>query len=140
MSARWGDLIEVSNDKGPYKLAKFRSDSHEFMAQIIDPYGIQGSPPKGSQALLIPVDGDEGKMIAFVMPPPKDRSDGLKAGEAQLKNHVAGQFIYQMENGDTVVSNKDGTAVITLTAAGVIEITAATHLIINSAKVSHRSM
>ena len=104
MAARWGNLIEVSNDKGPYKLAKFESDKHQFTAQIIDPYGMQGNPPKGSQCLLIPVDGDEGKMIAFVMPPPKDRVDALKAGETAYKNHVAGQQTTFTEDGDIVTT------------------------------------
>lgn len=100
---RWGNLVKVTNDKGPYKLAKFKADNHEVVGQIVDSYGIQGSPPEGSQALLIPVDDDEGKFVAIVMPPPKSRETGLKAGEVKLKNHTAGQSIFMDETGNTTV-------------------------------------
>ncbi len=104
MAGRWADLVEVTNDKGPYKLARFKADNHEFVAQIFDPYGIQGNPPKGSQAFVIPVDHDEGKMLAFVMPPPKDRVDQQKTGEMQIKNHVAGQSLKLDESGNIAVN------------------------------------
>jgi hypothetical protein len=58
---RWGEMTKVSNDKGPYKLGRFQSEGHEVTAIILEPYGIQGSPMKGGQAILIPIDGDEGK-------------------------------------------------------------------------------
>lgn len=100
---RWAELIEVSKDKGPYKLAKFKADNHEFMSIIFDCYGIQGVAPKGSRALIVPVDGDLGKAIAFVMPPDKDRVDGQKEGDVRLKNHVKGQSIHLDDSGNVTV-------------------------------------
>lgn len=104
---RWADLIEVSKDKGPYKLARFKADNHEFTAIIFDPYGVQGVAPKGSRALIVPVDGDLGKAVAFVMPPDKDRVDGQKSGETTIKNHVAGQSTKFDKDGN-VVTNASG--------------------------------
>ena len=92
-----------SNDKGAFKQARFTADGHEFPAQIIEGYGVQGAPVTGGQALIIPVDGDMSKCVAIVMPPPKDRVDQQAEGEVTYKNHAAGQ---------SLKFDKDGTATL----------------------------
>lgn len=103
---RWGELVEESKDAGPYKLARAKSDGHEFTVHVMETYGIQGSAPKGSQLVIIPIDGDLGKAIAFAIPPPKDRVDGHKPGETRLKNHVAGQSLLLDKDGNIVEDAK----------------------------------
>lgn len=99
---RWGELIEESNDAGPYKLVRARSDGHEFTVKIMETYGVQSSAPKGSHLLIIPIDDDLGKAIAFAIPPAKDRVDGHKPGETRFKNHVAGQSYLQDKDGNII--------------------------------------
>lgn len=103
---RWGKLARVSNDKGPYKLATFSVDGVDREAHIFDVSGIQTNPQKDSLAFLICPDGDEGRAIAFVLPPPEKRIDGQKEGESTFANHVTGNTVQHQANGDTVVKTK----------------------------------
>jgi phage gp45-like len=94
-------MKEPSKDKGAFKQARFTADGHEFSAQIVEAFGVQGAPMKGGQAIIIPLDGDMSRCIAIVMPPPKDRVDGQAEGEVTYKNHKAGQTIRHDKDGTT---------------------------------------
>lgn len=107
-SFRWGEVVKPSNDKGPYKLVRVQSDGHEVTAIVLEPYGVQGSPLKGGQALMIPIDGDEGKMVAIIMPPPAKRTDEQKEGEVSYPNHDTGNFIKHDADGNTTIQTKGG--------------------------------
>lgn len=103
---RWGEMVGESNDKGPYKLGRFQSDGQEVTAIIMESYGVQGSPLKGGQTLLIPLDGDEGKMLAFVLPPPSKRTDQQKPGEVSYPNHDTGNVMKHDVKGNTTTTTK----------------------------------
>ncbi|MEQ8823849.1 MAG: hypothetical protein RIC14_05700 [Filomicrobium sp.] len=113
----WGEITEVSNDKGPYKLIKVKSHDHPFDAVVMEPYGVQASPVVGGQALVTIVDNDLGKATAQILPPPKKRVDGQSEGELTLINH---------KTGKSIVIDKDGNVVINATTLKInadIEIT-----------------
>ncbi|MFP3921669.1 MAG: hypothetical protein ACLFPA_12270 [Dichotomicrobium sp.] len=112
---RFGEVLEASNDKGPHKLVKIQSDGKEMIAEIWEPYGVQGSPPRQSTGLVLIPDGDEGKAVFIPKPPPKDRVDGQAEGEVTYKNHVAGQALKM---------DKDGN--VTLELSGTFTVKAAT--------------
>lgn len=103
MTIRWGTLTEVSNDKGPFKLATFEVDGKSLVAVILEASSVQTNPIQGSLALVFFPDGDEGRAFAIVGPPPAKRTDQQKAGEASFVSHDTGNFIQHQENGDTVV-------------------------------------
>lgn len=105
---RWGEVVAASNDKGPYKLVRVQSEGHEVSAIVLEPYGIQGSPLKKGQAILIPIDGDEGKMVALVMPPPAKRTDQQKEGEVSYLNHETGNAIKHDADGNTTITTPGG--------------------------------
>lgn len=108
--ARFAEMKEVTNDKGPYKLARFEAEKgHVVTAQIIEPFGVQASPMKGGQAILIPLDGDEGKFVAIVLPPPKDRVDAQKEGETTIINNKTGTKASMLENGNYETSSAGDT-------------------------------
>lgn len=100
---RWGVLTRVSNDKGPYKIATFQADGKDVIATIIEASSVQTNPIEGSLALLFYPDGDEGRAVAIVGPPPAKRTDQQKAGEASFVSHDTGNSIQHQQNGDTVV-------------------------------------
>lgn len=108
---RWGEVVGASNDKGPYKLVRVQSDGQEVTAIVLEPYGVQGSPMKKGQAILIPIDGDEGKMVAIIMPPPAKRTDGQKEGEVSYPNHDTGNTIKHDVDGNTTITTPSGTIV-----------------------------
>lgn len=103
---RWAEIIGESNDKGPFKLLRVRSEGHEFDCIVMDPYGLQSSPIKDGQAWILPFNGDNGQAIAFVLPPPAKRVDQQKPGEVSLKNHVTGNRRYMDNDGDTREATK----------------------------------
>lgn len=111
MNIRWATVTKSSNDKGPYKLVDVESDGHKFTAHVIEPYGVQGSPLKDGQALIIPVDGDEGKAVALIMPPPAKRTDQQKEGEVSYPNHDTGNTIKHDKDGHTTITTPSGTVV-----------------------------
>lgn len=96
---RWGTLKTVSADKGPYKLATMDADGKELDCQIIDMSGMQTNPLKDSQVFIISPDGDEGRAVAFVLPPPAKRVDQQKEGEATFINHKSEQYIALKDGG-----------------------------------------
>lgn len=107
--ARWARLTKVSADKGPYKVGTFTSDGKdEFDAQIIDLGGMHTNPVKESIAFLIPLGGDDGRVVALVMPPPALRVDQLKEGECVFCNHKTGQYIKLDDAGNIVMKPKKG--------------------------------
>lgn len=110
-SARWGEVVKASNDKGPYKLIRVQSDGHELTAIVLESYGVQGSPLNKGQCLLLPIDGDEGKMVAIVMPPPSKRTDQQKEGEVTYINHDTGNSIKHDVDGNTTIELPGGTVV-----------------------------
>jgi len=103
---RWATIKKSSNDKGPYKLVEVESDGHQFVAHVLEGYGVQGSPLKDGQALIIPVDGDEGKAVAIVMPPPAKRTDEQKEGEVSYVNHDTGNVMKHDADGTTTTTTK----------------------------------
>jgi len=124
---RWGKLTRVSKDKGPYKLATASVDGVDREFKVLDVSGVQTNPMKDSQVMLICPDGDEGRMFGIVIPPPAQRTDGLKEGESVFTNHKDGQFIKMSEGGhieEKAKGNKttevDGT--ITVKSGGVLHL------------------
>lgn len=105
-TARWGQIVTVSNDKGPFKLIRVQSDGHEVTAKVLEPYGVQGSPMKDGIVLMFPLDGDEGKMIAIAMPPPAKRTDEQKPGEVSYVNHDTGNAMKHDADGTTTTTTK----------------------------------
>lgn len=103
---RWGNLTEVSSDKGPYKLSTFDVDGAERICKVLDVSGIQTNPMKGSQAMIICPDGDEGRAIAIAIPPPAERTDLQKEGETTFTNHKDKQYIALKEGGHIEVKAK----------------------------------
>lgn len=114
---RFGVVTEVSKDAGPHKLIKVVADGKAMDVKIWEPYGVQGSAPAKSEVLIFTPDGDDGKAVGIVMPPPKDRVDGQKTGEVTFKNHVAGQTAKFDENGNVSV---ECSGTIRLTAKKII--------------------
>lgn len=105
---RWGKLTRVSNDKGPYKTATFSVDGVDREIKVIEPFGVQANPMKDSQAMIICPDGDEGRAVALVMPPPAKRTDGQKEGEVSYVNPVTGNTIKFDADGHTTVTTPSG--------------------------------
>ncbi len=115
----FASMKEASKDKGAYKQARFTADGHEFTAQVVESYGIQGAPMAGGQALIFPIDGDMSKCIALVMPPPKDRVDAQAEGELTLKNHKSGQALKFDKDGHVTL---DASGNITIKSGGTTHI------------------
>lgn len=112
---RWGELKKASDDKGPYKLHTIECDGKEMDCQAIEGFGVQSNAIPGSQCLVLVPDGDEGKAVCIIMPPPEKRVDQQKEGEVTLKNHTTGNSIQHQANKDTVhtshgniIMNSDG--------------------------------
>ena len=114
---RTGELIQESNDKGPTRLVRVAYDGDEKDAQLVDFGGVVSAPIKGAQMLIIPSDGDEGKLYAIALAPPADRVDGNKPGENRVKNLKTGALIEQNEDGTMTISSP-GT--ITLSAPTIV--------------------
>tara|TARA_R110000824_G_scaffold95990_11_gene230353 strand:+ start:12299 stop:12664 length:366 start_codon:yes stop_codon:yes gene_type:complete len=114
---RTGELIKESNDKGPTRLVRVAYDGDEKDAQLVDFGGVVSAPIKGAQMLIIPSDGDEGKLYAIALAPPADRIDGNKPGENRVKNLKSGALIEQTEGKSTNISDND--VVITSTGGTV---------------------
>lgn len=103
---RFGVIKAPSNDKGPHKLTTVVADGKEMQVQVIEPYGVQGSPIKDGMVLILTPDGDDGKAVGIMMPPPKDRVDQQKPGEVTYKNHVTGNRIQHDADGHTMIETK----------------------------------
>ena len=105
---RFGQVTRPSRDKGPYRNVQLVSDGKPLEATVVHGYGIEGSPPKDSLALIFVPDEDEAKAVAIILPPPKDRQDGLKEGEVALRNSTSGTKVHLADNGDlNVVGTND---------------------------------
>lgn len=100
----WAEVIESSNDKGPYKLVRVKSDEHEFTAKVVDSMGTFGNPMKGGQALVALPDGVMEKAVVIGGVPPAKRRDGTVGGEAGMGN---------FEKGTEIIFKNDGTIVLT---------------------------
>lgn len=103
---RHGEIIEVSEDKGPYKLVKVKVDGKEIIAKMQESYGIQAAPAKGSLCFIICPDGDEGRALAIIEPAPSKRTDKQKPGEVSYGNPETGSVIKHQANGDTIATSK----------------------------------
>ena len=53
-------------------------------------------------------DGDEGKAVAVIMAPPKDRVDGQKPGMVTVKNHAKGQHMVMDDDGNVIIRSPNG--------------------------------
>jgi hypothetical protein len=109
---RWGQIIEVSNDKGPYKIARVQSEGHEFDVMIVEPSGVQVNPLKESQVWIFPNNTDTGQAVGLALPPPAKRFDQQKEGEAIFANHKQGQFIRMDDDGNIHIRPLAGKKVI----------------------------
>lgn len=117
MPIRFGEIIEVSNDKGPYKLVKVKSDGKEFDAHVWELQGVAGNPVKGSIGMIFTMDDDEGKSFIVPMVPPAKRWDQQKEGELTYGNVLTGAYVKHHENGDTTIK-APGT--VTIDAAKIV--------------------
>lgn len=100
---RWGRVVKESDDKGPYKLHTIETDGKQMDIQAVECYGVQGNSIAECQCLVLVPDGDEGKAVAIIMPPPAKRTDQQKAGEVSYVNHETGNVIKHEANGDTTI-------------------------------------
>lgn len=105
-SGRWAQLTEVSNDKGPYKLVRVQSEGHEFDAIVLEPTGVQASPLKDSQLMILSMNDDTGQAIVMALPPPAKRVDEQKEGEVSYKNHVTENAMKHDAEGNTTITTK----------------------------------
>lgn len=106
---RRGVVTKVSNDKGPHKLVTVKSEGQEFEVEVWETDGSESNPLEGSRCLLLPVQGDNGEMVAMIGAPPAERVDGQKPGEKTYKNHKTGNFIKHDDDGNTIISSPNGT-------------------------------
>lgn len=100
----WGEVVSVSNDAGPFKLARVRADGHEFTAQVLEPGGFHQSPTVGSQVLVGLPDGSMGKAVIIGGQAPKDRVDGQTEGMVTIKNHKNGQTLQMDAAGNVTIT------------------------------------
>lgn len=108
MTNRWGTVVGPSNDKGPHKLARARSDGGEVTFEVIDPWGMASNPIAGSKVLLMQLDGDEGKLVGIVMAPPARRMDKQKGGETSFASPHTGNYIRHDADGNTKTVTTQG--------------------------------
>lgn len=114
-----GELIEESNDKGPYRLARVRFDGDEQDVHLLDFGGIVNAPLKDAQVLLFHVDGQPGKLFGIAMSAPKDRIDGNKPGENRVKNLKTGALIEQTDGKKTTMQDE---TVVIKSPGGIVHI------------------
>ena len=105
---RFGVVKEESADKGPHKLVRAISDGKSMDVKVWETTGISASPTKDSDMLILTPDGDDGKAVGFIMPPPAKRTDGQKPGDVSYPNHVTGNTIVHDKDGNTVVKTPTG--------------------------------
>lgn len=107
---RIGYVHEESQDKGPHKMLKVVADGKPMDAKVVDLNGFTGSPLKDSEVLILTADDDDGKAYAIPLgPPTANRVDGLKPGEADIRNHKRGQTIKLDDDGHMTITNQAGT-------------------------------
>lgn len=106
MRARWGKVAKASNDKGPFKLVRVESYGQEQVCEVAEVYGMQGSPPEGSRMLLIPLEGDEGKVVGIPMVPSAERFDAQKEGEQTMQHYKTKNRVTHRNNGNTIIKTK----------------------------------
>lgn len=124
---RLGEVIEVTNDKGPHKLVKVRCEDKEYICKVWESDGASSSPLKGSECLISPVNGDEGQWVATIGAPPDKRVDGQKPGEKTYMNHATGSNIKHSENGDTTITtsqhmNVNSNGDVIIKSSGIIHL------------------
>lgn len=100
----FGEVTTVSNDKGPFKGLRVKSDDHEFPAEVLETGGYHQSPMKGSKVVVALVGGDMGKAFIIGGQAPKDRVDGQKEGMVTIKNHKRGQNVVMDDDGNITVT------------------------------------
>lgn len=88
MSAQilFGEIVEESADKGPFKLNRIQADGKKLDASMVESTGFASGAMTGAPVLVFLPDGDMGKAVAIPMAPTGERVDSLKPGEAQLTN------------------------------------------------------
>lgn len=116
---RWAQVKKASDDKGPYKLYTVETDGKEMDCIGVETYGVQGNAPQDCQALVLVPDGDEGKAVVIILPPPAKRTDQQKEGEVTFINHVKGQTIKHDADGNT---RHDAPKDIIMTSGGEIHL------------------
>lgn len=109
--------IAASADEGETQTLDV--EAHEGMAraavEVLQPYGLATRAPEGAVTLLIAVGGDQGDMVALPPSCPGTRFGRLGAGEVALYDQ-AGNRVY-------------------LRAGGVIEVMAATKVVVDAPEV-----
>ena len=108
---RWGQITEVSNDKGPYKLARVQSEGHEMEVLIVEPTGVQANPLKDSQIYIFPTNADNGQVIGIALPPPAKRVDQQKEGEVTYSNLLTENAIKHDADGNTTITTPSGAVI-----------------------------
>lgn len=116
---RLGEVIEVSNDKGPHKLVTVRCEDKEFICKVWESDGATSSPLIGSECMISPLNNDDGQWVAVIGAPPDKRVDGQKPGEKTYMNHKTGNYIKHADDASTEV-NSAGDVIIK--SAGIVHI------------------
>lgn len=98
---RTGVVVEESKDAGPHKMIKVTADGKQMDVKVLDFAGLSGSPLKDSEVLLLIPDDDDGRAYAIPLgPPTKDRVDGQKPGEVDVRNHKSGSSTKYKDGGN----------------------------------------
>lgn len=108
---RWGMLKGPSSDKGPHKLATAVMDGKEIDVQVFEVGGVEGIDVEEARAIILIPNGDAGQALAFVMPPPADRTDKQRPGERTYRNHITGNAIKHDADGNTTLNTKAETKI-----------------------------
>jgi phage gp45-like len=112
-------VTKVSNDKGPVKLVTVESEGKEMDVEVFETDGASSNPLEGSSCLLLPVQGDDGQIVAIIGAPPAVRVDQQKPGEKTYKNHDSGNYIKHDADGNTVIKT---TADTIIGSGGIVHI------------------
>lgn len=110
MIERFGKVVEVSKDQGPFMLLRVQCEMRTFTAQVSSPYGLDASPEVGSLVIVHPnPDGGMEKVTPYNLS--ANRPDQLKEGEAQFGNTKTGSNIKCDKDGDMKMTSKQDTII-----------------------------
>lgn len=113
----YGKIVGPSNDSGPYPLIEVESHDNTVPAYVVQPHGMAMNPMTDSLSVVMELDGDAGKYLAFPIAQPSVRMDGLAEGQVKFSN---------LRRGSTIDMDDDGNIVLTgatIKIVGNVEIT-----------------
>lgn len=100
----YGKITGPSNDSGPYPLVEVDSHDNKVPAYLVQPHGMAMNPMTDSLSIVMELDGDAGKYLAFPIAQPSVRFDGLAAGQVKFGNLKHGSIIDMDDDGNIVLT------------------------------------